>query len=285
MLRLSTSSGTLLRNGIPLNNMETENKYEIKSSLTPIFRIGLMGEPGTGKTTSALTFPGVRLLTKDNKQPPGTTIVPFYDPVFENSFADKDISRSGPRSGLINFLVKESTKRNGPMFTEVMDSWTAWMNDFEIWSEKLCRCSQVFHSKGSKDKGPEVDKFKVHAERLNMCIEIMAATRALKCNLIINIHEAKDRNEEGIVTGVRPLSKGQFQDQFAGHVTCFFRQKRLFDKASSTEAFVWQIKADSEFFPILPPGFDCSRITPIQGKYMKADYATLMQAMGTPITQ
>lgn len=267
---------------------EQTNQYEIKSSLTPVFRIGLMGAPGSGKTTSALTFPNPRLLTKDNKQPPGTTIIPFYDPAVERSLSDKqgqEISRSGPRSALINFLVRESTKRQGPQHTEVIDSWTAWMNDFETWSNLLARSSQIFHTKGSKDKPGELDGFKIHAERLNMCVEIMAATRALTCNLVINIHEAIERNIDGIAVGVRPLSKGQFADQFASHLTGFFRQVRLFDKENNKEHFVWQVKADSEFYPILPPGFDCSRINLLgkDKKYMKADYATLMQAMGTPV--
>lgn len=254
-----------------------QQQYEMISPQAPVLRVALMGAPGTGKTTSALTFPNPRLLTKDNKQPPGVKIVPFFRPEVEKMFSDNDISRSGPRSALINFLLRESSKRVGPEHTEVIDSWTAWMNDFEIWAEKVKHI--LFMTKGGKDRQPEFDGFKLHSERLNMCIEIMAATRALQCNLVINIHEQIERNEQGVPIGIRPMTRGQFSDQFAAHVTAFFRQVKLSSK-DGNEQYLWQVVGDNAFPHVIrPPGMDLSKVELIQGKYIKADYQTLLKTL------
>ena len=258
-----------------MNNTTNPNQgYEIISSQIPVIRLGLMGAPGTGKTTSALTFPGARLLSKDNKQPPGVRVVPFFDPEFEKRFSDPDITRSGPRSALINFLLKESAKLPDTNHTEVIDSWTAWMNDFEIWAEKYKNV--IYTTK----KSAEVDTFRLHADRLNFCVEIMNAMRALKCNVVICIHEQIERNSDGVPIGIRPLSRGQFGDQFASHMTAFFRQVKLSDK-EGREHYLWQVMGDNEFPHVIrPPGMDLTRIELIKGKYMRANYGELLKALG-----
>jgi hypothetical protein len=213
----------------------------------PQIRGGFIGKPGSGKTTAALTFPNPLVLDKDNKCPPGIDHVPFYDPAVERKWATKSAVDYGPRTGLINFLKVE-----GPKFpvttTLIIDSWTSFMNAFDIWADAVA--PMIFTNKKN-----EVDNFAVHGDRLSMGIEIAMACKALKCNVLILMHEQIERDSNGVPTGgIKPLMKGQFADQMPAHLTSFFRSGWT-DKTTNNNGFVWRVKPDKQFNPITPAGF------------------------------
>ena len=103
----------------------------------PLIRLGLQGDPGTGKTTAAATFPNPIFLDFDNQltslaERKDILRVPFYDKNFV-----KDVLKVNPvngvndsRNGLIKWLANELHKFTQEQ-TIVLDSWTAMQDAFD----------------------------------------------------------------------------------------------------------------------------------------------------------
>lgn len=232
--------------------------------VTPSFmqvRMGLIGAPGTGKTTAALTFPNAIVLDEDNKCPPGVNNVPLWDPeVCRKWVTVKSKIDYGPRNGLIDFL-----KTEGPKFpkdsTLIHDSWTSTMNKLDGWQDAN-KVSIYWSAKKN-----EVDGFALHGDRLAMAVELSNAYKALKCNVIICIHEQIERDKDGnALSSIKPLMKGQFADQMAAHLTAFFRQLHS-PKWSGNNGYYWKVKADDVFKPITPHGFVVPELGCIDATY------------------
>lgn len=238
--------------------------YEIVTTNQQIYKMGIIGAPGTGKTTGALTFPNPRVLASENKFPAGTRVVPFYTPEVRKMFADKEIGRSDARSALINFIRNESSKR-GPNETEIIDSWTNFINAFEIWAERL---APVIYKTKSSD---EIDYFKLHKDRLDMCYEIMHALMGTQCHFVVICHEYREMNRNGIPVGTfKPICRGQFANQFTSMLNTYVRQVVLPDGK-----YCWQVVPDALFQPIIPPWISIDKSKLIQGKYILAKYEEL----------
>ena len=218
--------------------------YIIVTPPMPQVRLGLIGAPGAGKTTAARTFPNPIWLDEDNKCPPGVASIPLYDPkVCKSLVKIKSDLDYGPRQGLIDFLRFE-----GPKFPEdstlIHDSWTSTMNKLDGWQD--ANKEAIYWS----NKKNEVDGFALHGDRLAMAVELSNAYKALKCNVIICIHEQIERDKDGNpLSSIKPLMKGQFADQMAAHLTAFFRQLHS-PKWPSNEGYYWKVKADNIFHPV-----------------------------------
>lgn len=243
--------------------------YIVVTKPIPQIRLGIMGAPGSGKTTAALTFPNPIVLDKDRKCPKDVRSIPFYDPEFEKHWSDKAINRTGPRSALINFLKQEGPKFD-PDTTFILDSWTMWFHQFDIWAEKVGPVA--FATEARPGKPSTVDNFAIHGDRISYGFEIMEAMKALPCNFIINFHEQSERNAEGNVIGIKLVCKGQFGDQAASHVTAFFRQIVVAEKDKPAQ-YLWQVSPTNEFKgAICPPGVKEPR-----PKLIKADYESFLK--------
>lgn len=235
--------------------------YIITTAAIPQIRLGLIGAPGTGKTTAARTFPNPIWLDEDNKCPPDVQSIPLYDPAVARKFVKlRSAIDYGPRQGLIDFL-----KHEGPKFpsdvTLIHDSWTSTMNKLDTW--QAANASQLYWS----TKKNEVDGFALHGDRLAMAVEITNAYKSLKCNIIVCIHEQIERDKDGNpLSSIKPLMKGQFADQMAAHLTSFFRQCHS-DKWPTNKGYYWRVKADSIFKPITPHGFKVPDVGCIDATY------------------
>jgi len=218
--------------------------YVLEQSAITQIRLGLIGKPGAGKTTAALTFPNPLVLDRDKKLPPGAAVksIPFYNTAFSKKFG-------GDREALVNFLTKEAPSKIPPNMTMIIDSWTMFMNCFDLWADSVS--TSMFWSA----KKNEVDGFAIHADRINYAVEIMTALKQLPHNFIINFHEQIEREKTGPNAGkpsgnIKPLMKGQFADQAAAHMTDFFRQVIIRDKSTSKLSYIWEVLPSDEFFPI-----------------------------------
>ena len=212
---------------------DSRDYIKVSEGLTQI-RLGIIGFPGTGKTTGALTFPNPIVIDYDRKCPPGVRTIPFWDPKLEAKFG-------GPRHGLREFLKTEGPKF-GPEETLILDSWTMVVNQFEKFLEDN---PHLYLTKKN-----EVDGFKMGSDRLSFAYEIIHMIKALSCNVIIIMHEQIERDDRGQITGrVKPLMRGQFADQMAAHLTDFFRAVILVDNQKKPQ-YLWQLVPDNVFAPI-----------------------------------
>lgn len=229
----------------------TEFPYITTTPAIPQIRMGLIGAPGTGKTTFALTFPNPLVIDYDGKLPPGTRSIPFCNRTWlrgQSKWRRESSVNFADRDALIYFLREEAPKLP-PDTTLILDSWTSVMNRLDMWQDAVK--TQVYWS----EKKKEVDGFAIHGDRISMAVEIFNLFKGLNCNFIVTMHEQVERTDDGLLTGgIKPLMKGQFADQMAAHLTAFFRMG--FDKTfTDTNGYCVKVKADKIWRPITPPGF------------------------------
>lgn len=229
-------------------------------------RVGIMGFPGSGKTTAALTFPNPIVLSYDSKEPKGCDIIPFYNSEFEKEMSNGlPLRYSGVRGALLKWLHEEAPKApQGTTF--ILDSWTHMMNALDIWHNKMANI--LFASKRTK----EVDTFEIHADRLLFAQEVMKEIKSLPYTFVITFHEQVERDENGRPTGMlKPLMKGQFSDQIASYMSVFIRQTIY------NGTYVWEVVSTGNFHSILPPEF--KKVDLINGKYIPANYNELIKRL------
>src|SRR5947207_118056 len=113
-----------------------EKSINLKDVQFPQLRVGLMGDPGTGKTYSALTFPNPILAEFDHGLTAfcgkDITVIPFYDSswVTEYGFPRKDNTKQpNRRNAFIKWLNTEAIKLEEGQ-TLIIDSWTSVINAF-----------------------------------------------------------------------------------------------------------------------------------------------------------
>ena len=240
-----------------MSNATTQQPIEAFPYITttpaiPQIRMGLIGAPGTGKTTFALTFPNPLVIDYDGKLPPGTRSIPFCNSSWLRSQANWRRSSSvnfADRDALIYFLRNDAPKLPADT-TLILDSWTSVMNRLDMWQDAVK--SQVYWS----EKKKEVDGFALHGDRIAMAVEVFNLLKGLSCNFIVTMHEQVERTDDGVLTGtIKPLMKGQFADQMAAHLTAFFRMGFDATKYPETNGYYVKVKADKIWRPITPPGF------------------------------
>ena len=235
--------------------------YIIVTPPIPQVRMGLIGTPGTGKTTAALTFPNPIVLDFDRICPPGALSIPFYDRDTRRKWLKaKSAIDYGPRDGLIDFLKYEAPKF-GPETTLIVDSWTSFMNMFDTWQE--ANKESIYWSV----KKNEVDGRALHGDRLTLAVEFATAIKELRCNIIVTMHEIIERDKDGNpLSSIKPIMKGQFADQMALHLTAFFRQLQS-PKWAGNSGYYWKVKPDDVFKPKTPHGFKVPELGAIDATY------------------
>lgn len=229
-------------------------------------RVGIMGAPGSGKTTAALTFPKPIVLSYDSKEPEGTTIVPFFDKEFETSLTrDMPNNYKGVRGALLKWLRTEARRaESGTTF--ILDSWTHLFNALDIWHEAMAPV--LFMTKSR-----EIDAYAAHRDRLLFAQEIFREIKSLPYTFVITFHEQIDRDSDGRPTGfLKPLMKGQFADQAASHLSIFVRQVII-----QGPRYVWDVGASPIFHSILPVNF--KRVELIENRYIPASYQELVKRL------
>lgn len=226
---------------IPPNAVQTERPHEI---------IALVGLPGSGKTTSAATFPNRIWVDFDHKLPAGETAMPFWQPEFVDSLAKRTSVASPPNQ---RDAFKKWIRDNVAKFTEeqtlIIDSWSMLMNGFNI---------QTYIDDSMLAKPNPFWFWKYKGQ---YCEEIMSYIKSCKARVIVTFHETVDRDEEGNLNGkIRPLMDGSFKDQILGHFTDAWHQvcnppridktgKRIIENGKFVvdPGYFWELKASPTF--------------------------------------
>lgn len=239
----------------------------IPSTKAKVVRVGLQGEPATGKTYSSLTFPNPIVGNLDNGLSafPGTPSIPFYDPEFicslnNGKFKPKSANEPplyiGRMSGgeieegaLLWWLRTEGLKLEADQ-TYIHDSWSSTQDalDTELW---LKRNAKVSHDGKIDDRAPWGNKGKISKE-------IMKYLCSLRCNVVVIFHEIQQRNDKppyNLLDKTKPLMQGAFVAEIKRFFTDYFRTVTEEILAQQPDGkhrcvevkYFWQVRSDHEF--------------------------------------
>lgn len=192
---------------IPNDAQTTQIPHEI---------IGIIGAPGSGKTTSILTFPNRVWYDFDHKLPAGEVCIPMWDADFVASIKGvRQEFRDSPPNRRDAFRVH--FRNNHSKFTEaqtlIIDSWTILQNAID-------QQTQI-----EEDHSSKPNPFSFWKRKAAYSIEICEMIKACKARVVVTFHEAPERNEEGMMTGkLKPVMDGGFKDQLFGHFTDVWHQ-------------------------------------------------------------
>ena len=216
----------------------------------PQIRLGLQGEPASGKTTSALTFPNPIVLDCDNglTKFSGKDIlhIPIYDPEWCKEYgckvADRGAQQPNRRDAITKFLKEDGLKLTAEQ-TLIIDSWTSLQTFFDQQQETEPKIT----------KTGMIDDFDFWAKKLEYSEKIMVYLCSLKCHVVVCFHELKVRDPKTgqLLDKAAPLMQGKFVAQIKKWFTDFFRclveEKKDKEGKVIGATYWWQVSSDNTF--------------------------------------
>lgn len=208
----------------------------------PLNLIAIQGEPNSGKTYAALTFPNPLVLDFDKKLPAGIQSVPFWNTAYVHQL----MNTKPPVFCNQRDAIRKWLKNYGPSIpadtTLVLDSWTNLQKCFDIFAENN---QEHYYSKENK-----YDRWAVYRHKIFYSFEILNLLKGLACTCIVTLHETWLTDRQGNESGkFKPLMDGQFRDELMGHMGCAFRMDHY------KERWRLQVKTDKHFSAIVSSRF------------------------------
>lgn len=252
----------------------------VKSEDDGFLRIGLVGEPGVGKTTAALTFPNPIYLDFDRNLPPNVDCVPFWNPAVCDRLAPRlgHLQLAPPPNvfgALVAWLAREGP-RIQPGSTIILDSWSTFQNMLD---------EQIQHEINREEAKDQ--KWTFYRYKKERSGSIMNGIKRLRCHVIIVFHEMPERDEQDRITGIKALMTGAYKDELAKDVPDFWRM-RLFTKPAQVGNVTL---APGRYFQTRPDPIFTAKLNaklnaamPKDLSYIPADFQELKKFLSTQQT-
>lgn len=205
--------------------------------------IGIQGEPNTGKTTAAVSWPNPLLLDFDKKCPPGVSTIPFWDASWIHSYMKTKAPLFANRKQALIQWLREAGPGLPPDITLIVDSYTAVEHSYGEYVSN--NRAQFTTSSG------EYNQRAMYLDKFNYNVELFALLKSAPCPVVITFHEQIARNEKGQPTGKyrTVVSSGQFKDVLEGCVGMLIRT--LNEKGR----YILQVRSNDVFDAMIPPGY------------------------------
>jgi hypothetical protein len=225
--------------------------------------VGIQGPPGSGKTTSALSFPNPVVALFERPDFRGVlqelphlkdvkpVILPFYDADFilNKLKQPKSGEHFDAASAFVKWVQTESIKLTQQQ-TLVIDNWTRLQEQFDKvnWSAPLY---PTYSRKG------EIDDFAPWARKIDFAESVSNALLQCKCNIVVIFHEVQER-EQGtgrLLDKIQPLMQGKFVAKLKSYYPNFFRQRCVITPVKDKDGkivdekreYMWQTKGSLDF--------------------------------------
>lgn len=239
-----------------------QNSHNLKDTKFKQIRLGLLGESGTGKTFSALTFPNPVVADFDGNlvghKGKDIVVLPFHDHewVLAQPKGKATQVNAGPnrRDALLTWMKTEAIKLEAEQ-TLILDSWSTIQDAFDIQTE----IEPAINSEG------KVDTFAFWDRKLDFSRDILTACKSLKCHVVVTFHEFKIRDPKTnqLMDKIGPMMQGKFVTKLGLYFTDFFRchavskykidanKKLVLDEVTGKQivestTWLWQTKPDSQ---------------------------------------
>lgn len=188
-------------------------KEAIQSS-RPHEMIAIVGGPGSGKTTSCLTFPNRIWLDFDHKLPINEISVPFWSSAFCDTICKPSAGyKNSNRRDAFLFWLRDNHKKFVEEQTVVLDTWTFLMDAFNE------------QTNAEDDRMQPKNSFWFWKQKVRYAEEVINFFKAMSCRVVVNFHETRERDDQDRFTGkIRPVMDGSFKDKLLGYFTDVYRQ-------------------------------------------------------------
>lgn len=210
--------------------------------------IGIQGEPNSGKTTAAISWPNPIVLNFDKKLRAGIPEIPFWDNGWVHSFMKTQAPLYADRkTALIKWIRTAGTSIPADA-TIILDSFTMVDN---TWTEFVSANKHAFYTKGDGGKEPEYNGRAMFYAKQDYLIELFALLRSMPCTVIVTFHETPARDNKGNLNNkLRPLvSGGSFKDQLEGNLGMMIRLETRAGKN------YLKLKSDEHFDAMIPESY------------------------------
>lgn len=189
---------------------------ETQTSTTSGQRIGISGEPGSGKTKFACEFPNIFAVDFDHKLPPGIPCIEFWKPEVVNAIKPSPPGRPpNRRDALVKWLTDNIHKFTAEQ-TLLLDSWTHVQAAFDEQEIVELKDANLYEQKDGS--------FKFYRHKFEFSNTVLTLLKSAKCTVIVTFHERPERDKDGAETGkLRAVQDGSFADVLPGYFTNFYR--------------------------------------------------------------
>lgn len=222
----------------------------------PKVMMAIQGPGGSGKTTSALTFPSPIIVAafepglEEHRHREDVFEVQFYNPEVTDQMnggkykahATKSDAQSNKKDAFIWWLKNEGLKiPKGNTF--LLDSWSSMQDGFDI---------ETTANPSITKKGSE-DGYAFWAEKNEYSLEVMSFLYSMKCNVVVTFHEIQNRDKTtgALLEKIQPLMQGKFFTQLKRFFPYFYRMLSIEKKDKEGKEvgceFFWQIKSSNSF--------------------------------------
>lgn len=225
--------------------MNTDEYFQTTTT-SRVFAL-IYGQPVTGKTTGARTFPDPHIIDFENNLPPDTHKVA---PMWNDDFIDKIKPRSHPayyanrRDALL--IVSANLAKSMPAgSTLIIDSLTRIESWFDL--------QEAQEPKPLSEKTKQVDTNALFRTRLTYFSTLLNMFTTAKCNVVFIVHQQFERDENREVTKhVRPALMGQIGEKLPGYFPVLLQAVRQQATPKDPVKFNWRIMS-SMFEPARVP--------------------------------
>lgn len=169
-------------------------------------RLGLQGFPGTGKTTSAMTFPNLFAVDFDHKLPDNTPSAPFWNADFVDSLIPrtKQYDKTKPgyppnRRDAFDKWLRDNHSKFEPEQTLLIDSYTMLDAAFHAQMD----AEPILNKQG------EINALAGWGFKLTYLARIFEMIKSCRCNVVMTFHETEKTDANGdVLNKLRPVMQG-----------------------------------------------------------------------------
>jgi len=217
------------------------DKYMTVSAINKIMAL-IYGQPITGKTTGARTFPNCIIVDFDGNLPPD---VPNVIPMWSDTFVDGIKPRAMTAPG----LPPMPANRRDVLLTILADLSKSLPKGYTIIVDSLTRIESWYNAQEEAEPKPrgksgDVDGHTLFRKRLAYFDTLFSMLTACPANVIFIAHQQQDRDDKGNITmQVKPALQGQIGEKMPGYFPIVLQARREVDtKNTANINYVWRVR-------------------------------------------